>query len=66
MQEVLHNPLELPDDLPAPVDDGAARHLTGLALPDVELRATDGARSGVSPADPEHVHPGERMRMLHF
>jgi peroxiredoxin len=43
MQEVLHNPLELPDDLPAPVDDGAARHLTGLALPDVELPATDGS-----------------------
>jgi peroxiredoxin len=43
MQEVLHNPLELPDDLPAPVDDGAARHLTGLTLPDVDLPATDGS-----------------------
>lgn len=32
----------LPDDLPVPVDDGAADHLTGLTLPDVALRATDG------------------------
>ena len=46
MQQILHNPLELPDDLPVPVDDGAARHLTGLALPDVALIATDG--SGVN------------------
>ena len=44
MQQVLHNPLELPDDLPVPVDDGAARHLTGLVLPDVTLAATDGSR----------------------
>jgi peroxiredoxin len=48
MQQVLHNPLELPDDLPVPVDDGAARHLTGLALPDVTLAATDGARVNLS------------------
>ena len=33
----------LPDDLPVPVDDGAADHLTGLNLPDVALRATDGS-----------------------
>jgi peroxiredoxin len=38
-----HNPLVLPDDLPVPRDDGAARHLTGLRLPDLPLRATDGA-----------------------
>jgi len=43
MQQILHNPLDLPDDLPVPVDDGAARHLAGLALPDVTLTATDGA-----------------------
>lgn len=29
--------------LPAPVDDGAARHLTGLAVPDIALPATDGS-----------------------
>jgi peroxiredoxin len=48
MQEVLHNPLELPEDLPVPVDDGAARHLTGLALPNVELPATDGSAVDLS------------------
>ena len=32
----------LPPDLPVPVDDGAAAHLTGAALPHVVLRATDG------------------------
>jgi len=48
MQQILHNPLELPDDLPVPVDDGAARHLTGSALPDVSLVATDGARVNLS------------------
>jgi peroxiredoxin len=28
--------------IPAPQDDGGARHLTGLAVPDVALAATDG------------------------
>ncbi len=28
--------------IPAPVDDGAARHMTGMTLPDVALPATDG------------------------
>ena len=32
----------LPPDLPVPVDDGAAAHLTGMRLPHVELPATDG------------------------
>jgi peroxiredoxin len=32
----------LPPDLPVPVDDGAAAHLTGAKLPHVALRATDG------------------------
>jgi peroxiredoxin len=31
----------LPDNLPAPQDDGAAGHLTGLRLPDLVLPATD-------------------------
>jgi peroxiredoxin len=34
---------QLPEDLPAPVDDGAAAHLEGLTLPDLALLATDGA-----------------------
>src|SRR5215510_6388039 len=36
------NLLELPSDLPVPVDDGGARHLTGMKLPDFALPATDG------------------------
>jgi peroxiredoxin len=40
---VPHNPLVLPTDLPAPEDDGAARHLTGRRLPDLPLPATDGS-----------------------
>jgi peroxiredoxin len=37
------NAFPLPPDLPVPVDDGAATHLPGLALPDVVLAATDGS-----------------------
>jgi len=33
----------LPDDLPVPQDDGAARHLPGLPLPSLALAATDGS-----------------------
>ena len=36
----------LPEGLPVPVDDGAADHLEGLPLPDVELEST----AGPSPA----------------
>jgi peroxiredoxin len=42
------NIMELPPDLPVPVDDGAASHLTGLALPDLALTATDGAQVNLS------------------
>jgi peroxiredoxin len=38
-----HNPLNLPSDIPAPQDDGAARHLTGTRVPNVALAATDGS-----------------------
>jgi peroxiredoxin len=34
--------LSLPADLPQPVDDGAADHLTGMAMPAIVLPATDG------------------------
>jgi peroxiredoxin len=50
MSAVLHNPLELPVDLPAPVDDGAARHLVGMAWPDLALPATDGSSVNLSRA----------------
>jgi peroxiredoxin len=43
MADPQHNPMVLPDHLPAPQDDGAARHLTNAALPDLSLPATDGA-----------------------
>ena len=48
MAETLHNPLVLPDNLPVPQDDGAARHLKGLRLPDLALAATDGAAVNLS------------------
>ena len=38
-----HNPNVLPPGIPAPPDDGAARHLTGMTLPDLALPATSGA-----------------------
>jgi peroxiredoxin len=37
-----------PSDLPVPQDDGAAQHLTGLALPSVALMGTQGASIDVS------------------
>jgi len=45
---VLHDPTILPADLPTPVDDGDARHLTGLVLPGLALAATDGSRVDLS------------------
>jgi peroxiredoxin len=41
---VFNDPTVLPDDLPVPQDDGAARHLAGAKLPDIALPATDGAQ----------------------
>ena len=32
----------LPPDLPAPVDDGACDHLTGLAVPELTLDSSQG------------------------
>jgi peroxiredoxin len=39
---------DLPQDLPVPVDDGAARHLAGARLPSIPLAATDGTRVDLS------------------
>jgi peroxiredoxin len=44
----LHDPTILPADLPAPLDDGAARHLPGTRLPDLALMATDGTAVNLS------------------
>lgn len=39
----MHDPRNLPDGLPVPVDDGAARHLPGRRLPSgLRLTTTDG------------------------
>jgi len=38
----MQNFTELPKDLPVPVDDGACEHLSGLALPSINLSATSG------------------------
>jgi peroxiredoxin len=43
-----HNPNFLPPNIPAPQDDGAARHLAGMRLPDLALPATDGAPVNLS------------------
>jgi peroxiredoxin len=43
-----HNPLVLPDGLPVPQDDAAARHLTGRRMPDLGLPATDGSSVNLS------------------
>jgi peroxiredoxin len=43
-----HDPNVLPPDIPAPRDDGAARHLTGIKIPSVALTATDGSRVDLS------------------
>jgi len=42
------NLMQLPTDLPVPVDDGATRHLPGRAMPDLALAATDGASVNLS------------------
>jgi hypothetical protein len=36
------NVMELPPDLPAPQDDGACDHLTGMRVPSIALRSTGG------------------------
>jgi peroxiredoxin len=38
----------LPDDLPAPEDDGAADHLPGRELPDLSLQSTIGGAMGLT------------------
>jgi peroxiredoxin len=43
-----YDPTALPADLPRPMDDGAAAHLTGARVPAVTLRATDGSMVDVA------------------
>jgi len=44
----MHDPTQLPSELPVPIDDGATRHLTGTRLPDLALGATDGSQVNLS------------------
>jgi peroxiredoxin len=48
MTDTATNPNVLPTNIPAPQDDGAAIHLTGMALPDVSLPATSGPAVNLS------------------
>ncbi len=43
-----HDPTFLPADIPVPQDDGAARHLAGMKLPDIALPATRGPAVNLS------------------
>jgi peroxiredoxin/catechol 2,3-dioxygenase-like lactoylglutathione lyase family enzyme len=43
-----HDPTALPANIPVPQDDGAARHLTGMELPDLALPATKGGAFNVA------------------
>lgn len=43
-----HDPSVLPPDIPAPQDDGRARHLVGAKLPNLALPATSGGTVNLS------------------
>lgn len=47
--------MELPPDLPVPVDDGAAKHLLGLRMPSVRLPSTAGRMVDVGALGPGRV-----------
>jgi peroxiredoxin len=47
--------LELPPNLPRPKDDGGARHLKGMAMPDLELPSTANRRVNLSKIDAPRI-----------
>ena len=49
------NLYQLPDNLPVPPDDGACDHLTGMRMPKVVLRATDGTMADMSVLPPRTI-----------
>jgi peroxiredoxin len=53
---VSHDVYSLPPDLPVPEDDGAADHLVGLELPDLELESSAGPVN-VRDLDVLYVYP---------
>ena len=50
------DPYTLPEDLPVPEDDGAADHLVGLSMPDLELPSSRGVVN-VRDFDVLYVYP---------
>jgi peroxiredoxin len=44
----MHDPNVLPAGIPAPQDDGGARHLTGMKVPDIALPSTSGPAVNLS------------------
>jgi peroxiredoxin len=44
----VHDPLDLPPDLPVPVDDGACAHLRGMRVPSIALSSTAGGTVDLS------------------
>src|SRR5215217_4993812 len=46
---------QLPANLPRPKDDGGARHLSGMALPDLALPSTSGRQVNLSKVDSPRV-----------
>jgi peroxiredoxin len=48
MTETATNPNVLPDNIPAPIDDGAADHLAGMRVADLPLPATMGPAVNLS------------------
>jgi peroxiredoxin len=48
MTDMATNPNVLPPNIPVPQDDGAARHLGGMKLPDIALPATSGPAVNLS------------------
>jgi peroxiredoxin len=54
--------ITLPNDLPVPEDDGAARHLPGAAMPALTLTASDGSRVDLAALDrePPAAKPADR------
>ena len=51
-----HDPYTLPTGLPVPEDDGAADHLTGLELPELEFESSQGTVD-VRDVDVLYVYP---------
>ncbi len=67
---VQYDPTSLPEDLPAPHDDGAADHLRGMRLPAIALPATSGGFVNLAEPGAERVvvfayprtgRPGQHM-----